>query len=127
MYSKCRSLTPFEMTDQRDADFSHSLTLTMTARAFADFQYFRRGVAPRNRLKIRKQARQSSETKRINCLGSLADYVTHAAVSRSGMDPNKDVTILPIRGRTCGSHGGAGQRHGRRDVGDQSGRVSAAK
>lgn len=36
----------------------------------------------------------------INSFGSSADYAAYAAVSRSGMDPNKDVTILPIGGGT---------------------------
>ena len=34
----------------------------------------------------------------INSFGSSADYAAYAAVSRSGLDPNKDVTILPIGG-----------------------------
>jgi ABC-type nitrate/sulfonate/bicarbonate transport system substrate-binding protein len=34
----------------------------------------------------------------INSFGSSADYAAYAAVSRSGMDPNKDLTILPIGG-----------------------------
>ena len=37
----------------------------------------------------------------INSFGSSADYAAYAAVSRSGMDPNKDVTILPIGGGTA--------------------------
>lgn len=36
----------------------------------------------------------------INSFGSSADFAAYAAVSRSGMDPNKDVTILPIGGGT---------------------------
>jgi NitT/TauT family transport system substrate-binding protein len=36
----------------------------------------------------------------INSFGSSADYAAYAAVSRSGMDPNKDVTILAIGGGT---------------------------
>src|SRR5262249_43403873 len=34
----------------------------------------------------------------INSFGSSADYAAYAAVSRSGLDPNRDVTILPIGG-----------------------------
>src|SRR6266576_3560437 len=34
----------------------------------------------------------------INSFGSSADYAAYAAVNRSGMDPNKDLTILPIGG-----------------------------
>jgi ABC-type nitrate/sulfonate/bicarbonate transport system substrate-binding protein len=34
----------------------------------------------------------------INSFGSSADYAAYQAVSRSGLDPNKDVTILPIGG-----------------------------
>jgi ABC-type nitrate/sulfonate/bicarbonate transport system substrate-binding protein len=34
----------------------------------------------------------------INSFGSSAAYAAYAAVSRSGLDPNKDVTILPIGG-----------------------------
>jgi NitT/TauT family transport system substrate-binding protein len=34
----------------------------------------------------------------INSFGSSADYAAYAALSRSGLDPNKDVTILPIGG-----------------------------
>ena len=34
----------------------------------------------------------------INSFGSSADYAAYAAVSRSGLDPNKDLTILPIGG-----------------------------
>ena len=37
----------------------------------------------------------------INSFGSSADYAAYAAVGRSGMDPNKDVTILPIGGGTA--------------------------
>ena len=37
----------------------------------------------------------------INSFGSSADYAAYAAVSRSGLDPNKDVTILPIGGGTA--------------------------
>jgi ABC-type nitrate/sulfonate/bicarbonate transport system substrate-binding protein len=37
----------------------------------------------------------------INSFGSSADYAAYAAVSRSGMDPNKDVTILPIGSGTA--------------------------
>ena len=37
----------------------------------------------------------------INSFGSSADYAAFAAVSRSGLDPNKDVTILPIGGGTA--------------------------
>ncbi len=36
----------------------------------------------------------------INSFGSSADYAAYAAVSRSGMDPNKDLTILAIGGGT---------------------------
>ena len=36
----------------------------------------------------------------INSFGSSADYAAYAAVSRSGMDPNRDVTILAIGGGT---------------------------
>jgi ABC-type nitrate/sulfonate/bicarbonate transport system substrate-binding protein len=36
----------------------------------------------------------------INSFGSSADYAAYVAVSRSGMDPNKDLTILPIGGGT---------------------------
>jgi NitT/TauT family transport system substrate-binding protein len=36
----------------------------------------------------------------INSFGSSADYAAYAAVSRSGMDPNKDVTILAVGGGT---------------------------
>jgi ABC-type nitrate/sulfonate/bicarbonate transport system substrate-binding protein len=32
----------------------------------------------------------------INSFGSSADYAAYAAVSRSGLDPNKDLIILPI-------------------------------
>jgi ABC-type nitrate/sulfonate/bicarbonate transport system substrate-binding protein len=34
----------------------------------------------------------------INSFGSSADYAAYAALSRSALDPNKDVTILPIGG-----------------------------
>ena len=34
----------------------------------------------------------------INSFGSSADYAAYAALNRSGLDPNKDVTILPIGG-----------------------------
>ena len=34
----------------------------------------------------------------INSFGSSADYASYAALSRSGLDPNKDLTILPIGG-----------------------------
>lgn len=34
----------------------------------------------------------------INSFGSSADYAAYAALSRSGLDPKKDVTILPIGG-----------------------------
>src|SRR5262249_16095776 len=34
----------------------------------------------------------------INSFGSSADYAAYAAVSRSGLDPYRDVTILPIGG-----------------------------
>ena len=34
----------------------------------------------------------------INSFGSSADYAAYAAVSRSGIDPNKDLTILAIGG-----------------------------
>jgi ABC-type nitrate/sulfonate/bicarbonate transport system substrate-binding protein len=34
----------------------------------------------------------------INSFGSSADFAAYAALSRSGLDPNKDVTILPIGG-----------------------------
>jgi ABC-type nitrate/sulfonate/bicarbonate transport system substrate-binding protein len=34
----------------------------------------------------------------INSFGSSADYAAYAALSRSGLDPNKDLTILPIGG-----------------------------
>src|ERR1043166_1962092 len=34
----------------------------------------------------------------INSFGSSADYGAYAALTRSGLDPNKDVTILPIGG-----------------------------
>ena len=34
----------------------------------------------------------------INSFGSSADYAAYAALTRSGLDPNKDVTILPIGG-----------------------------
>jgi ABC-type nitrate/sulfonate/bicarbonate transport system substrate-binding protein len=34
----------------------------------------------------------------INSFGSSADYAAYAAISRSGLDPIKDVTILPIGG-----------------------------
>ena len=34
----------------------------------------------------------------INSFGSSADYAAYAAVGRSGLDPNRDVTILPIGG-----------------------------
>ena len=37
---------------------------------------------------------------RINSFGSSADYAAYAALSRSGMDPNKDLTILAIGGGT---------------------------
>jgi ABC-type nitrate/sulfonate/bicarbonate transport system substrate-binding protein len=36
----------------------------------------------------------------INSFGSSADYAAYAALSRSGMDPNKDLTILAIGGGT---------------------------
>jgi len=36
----------------------------------------------------------------INSFGSSADYAAYAGLSRSGLDPNKDVTILPIGGGT---------------------------
>jgi NitT/TauT family transport system substrate-binding protein len=36
----------------------------------------------------------------INSFGSSADYAAYAALSRSGLDPNRDLTILPIRGRS---------------------------
>jgi NitT/TauT family transport system substrate-binding protein len=36
----------------------------------------------------------------INSFGSSADYAAYAAVSRSGMDPNRDLTILAIGGGT---------------------------
>ena len=36
----------------------------------------------------------------VNSFGSSADYAAYAAVSRSGMDPNKDLTILAIGGGT---------------------------
>jgi ABC-type nitrate/sulfonate/bicarbonate transport system substrate-binding protein len=36
----------------------------------------------------------------INSFGSSLDYVVYAALSRSGLDPNKDVSILPIGGST---------------------------
>ncbi len=36
----------------------------------------------------------------INSFGSSADYAAYAAISRSGMDPNKDLTILAIGGGT---------------------------
>ncbi len=36
----------------------------------------------------------------INSFGSSADYAAYAAVSRSGMDPNKDLAILAIGGGT---------------------------
>jgi NitT/TauT family transport system substrate-binding protein len=34
----------------------------------------------------------------INSFGSSADYAAYAVLSRSGLDPNKDLTILPIGG-----------------------------
>ena len=34
----------------------------------------------------------------INSFGSSADYAAYAALSRSGLDPNRDLTILPIGG-----------------------------
>ncbi len=34
----------------------------------------------------------------INSFGSSVDYAAYAALSRSGLDPNKDLTILPIGG-----------------------------
>ena len=37
----------------------------------------------------------------INSFGSSADYAAYAAVGRRGLDPNKDVTILPIGGGTA--------------------------
>ena len=46
----------------------------------------------------------------INSFGSSADYAAYAAVSRSGMDPNKDLTILAIGGGTPERLGGGGQR-----------------
>jgi len=36
----------------------------------------------------------------INSFGSSADYAAYAALSRSGMDPNRDLTILAIGGGT---------------------------
>ena len=36
----------------------------------------------------------------INSFGSSADYAAYAALSRSGMDPDKDLTILAIGGGT---------------------------
>ena len=36
----------------------------------------------------------------INSFGSSADYAAYAAIARSGMDPNKDLTILAIGGGT---------------------------
>lgn len=36
----------------------------------------------------------------INSFGSSADYAAYAALSRSGVDPNKDLTILAIGGGT---------------------------
>ena len=36
----------------------------------------------------------------INSFGSSADYAAYAALSRSGIDPNKDLTILAIGGGT---------------------------
>jgi NitT/TauT family transport system substrate-binding protein len=34
----------------------------------------------------------------INSFGSSADYAVYAALSRSGLDPNRDVTILTVGG-----------------------------
>ncbi len=36
----------------------------------------------------------------INSFGSSADFAAYAAVNRSGLDPTKDLTILPIGGGT---------------------------
>ena len=37
----------------------------------------------------------------INSFGSSLDYVTYAAISRSGLDPSRDVIILPIGATTA--------------------------
>ena len=59
----------------------------------------------------------------INSFGSSADYAAYAAVSRSGMDPNKDLTILADRRRHSRAHGGGGQRQRGCDGHHQSRRI----
>ena len=49
----------------------------------------------------------------INSFGSSADYAAYAAISRSGMDPNKDLTILAIGGGTPEPAGGGEWKRGR--------------
>ena len=55
----------------------------------------------------------------INSFGSSADYAAYAAVSRSGMDPNKRCDDFAHRRRHCGTVRGPGQRHGRCNRGHQ--------